>query len=132
MKIIIVGGGKVGYYLMKSMIESGNNVCLIESQKNLCEKIAEEFNDIVVWGDGTSLEVLYDAGIEQAEVVVAATGKDEENLTICQIAKLNFKVQKTIARINNPKNIQVFKALGVDKTVCSTEVIADLIYKTVE
>lgn len=131
MRIVIVGGGKVGYYLMKSLFEDGNNVSLIEVQRSLCEKIAEEFNDVVIWGDGTSLEVLCDAGIEQADVVVAATGKDEENLTICQIAKINFKVKKTISRINNPKNIQIFEALGVDKTVCSTEVIANLIGKTV-
>lgn len=132
MYIIIVGGGKVGYYLMKSMVEAGNKVCLIEAEKNLCEKIAEEFNDMVIWGDGTSLDVLKDANIEYADVMVAATGKDEENLVICQIAKMNYKISKTIARINNPKNTQVFKALGVDKTVCSTEVIANLIGKTVE
>jgi trk system potassium uptake protein TrkA len=131
MNIIIVGGGKVGYYLMKSMVEDGNEVCIIESQKSLCEKIAEEFNDMVIWGDGTSLEVLKDAGIDRADVIVAATGKDEENLAICQIAKMNYSISKTIARINNPKNTQVFKELGVDKTVCSTAVIANLISQTV-
>lgn len=132
MYIIIVGGGKVGYYLMKSMMEAGNEVCIIETQKNICEKIAEDYNNLVIWGDGTSLEVLKDAGIDQADVVVAATGHDEENLAICQIAKMNYKTSKTIARINNPKNTHIFEVLGVDKTVCSTEVIANLISETVK
>ena len=68
-----------------------------------------------------------DAGIEDAEVVAAVTGKDEENLVICQMAKVNFKINKTIARINNPKNTAIFKKLGVDKTVCSTQVICNSI-----
>ena len=71
--------------------------------------------------------MLKDAGIDDAEVVAAVTGSDEENLVICQIAKTTFNVSKTIARVNNPKNITMFKELGVDKTVCSTAVIANLI-----
>lgn len=127
MNIIIVGGGKVGYHLMKSL-RYKNEMTLIEKQLKVCEKIAEEFDgEVILCGDGTSLEVLNDAGISQADVVIASTGKDEENLIICQIAKMNFGVAKTIARVNNPKNIEVFKELGVDKTVCSTAVIANML-----
>ncbi len=129
MNIIIVGGGKVGYYLLRSL-KSNHNISLIEKDKGLCEKIAEDHQDLILWGDGTALDVLMDAGIESADVIVAATGKDEENLIICQIAKFNFKIKETIARVNNPKNIEVFKRLGVDKTVCSTEVIANMIEKS--
>ena len=129
MDIIIVGGGKVGYYLLKSLHKQ-HDVVLIEKNRDVCEKIAEEFNDMILWGDGTSLEVLKDAAIEDANVVVAATGKDEENIIICQIAKSHFNISKTIARVNNPKNIKVFEQLGVDKTVCSTEVIANMIEMT--
>ncbi len=129
MDIIIIGGGKVGYYLLKSLHDQ-HEVVLIEKDKAVCEKIAEEFNDMILWGDGTALDVLKDAGIDDANVVVAATGKDEENMIICQIAKLNFNINKTIARVNNPKNIAAFKMLGVDKTVCSTEVIANMIEMT--
>lgn len=129
MDIIIVGGGKVGYYLLKSLHKQ-HEVILIEKNREVCEKIAEEFNDMILWGDGTDLDVLKDAAIENANVVVAATGKDEENIIICQIAKRNFNINKTIARVNNPKNIKVFEQLGVDKTVCSTEVIANMIEKT--
>lgn len=126
MKAVIVGGGKVGYYLLKTLREKRYDVTLIERDRKRCDKIAEEINADIICGDGTDLDVLLDTDIENAEVVAAVTGKDEENLVICQIVKANFSVSKTLARINNPKNREVFKALGVDKTVCSTQVIADL------
>jgi len=127
MRAIVVGGGKVGYYLVKTLKEKKYRVVLIEKEIKLCEKIAEDLEVDVICGDGSDVEVLKDAGIEKAEVVAAVTGKDEENLVICQMAKVNFNINKTIARINNPKNIAIFKALGVDKTVCSTQVICNLI-----
>lgn len=127
MKTIIVGGGKIGYYLFKTLKERGYRVTLIERDKETCMKIAEDFNADVIWGDGTNLEVLKDAGIEEAEIIAAVTGTDEENLVICQIAKLSFNSKRTIARVNNPKNMIMFKNLGIDNTVCSTEVIANLI-----
>lgn len=127
MKAIIVGGGKVGYYLLKTLKEKGYNATLIEKERKICDKIASEIEADIICGDGSQIEVLEDAGIERAEIVAAVTGKDEENLIICQMAKMNFNINRTIARINNPKNRSIFKALGVDKTVCSTEVIANLI-----
>ncbi|MGH4121330.1 MAG: potassium channel family protein [Clostridium sp.] len=127
MRAIIVGGGKVGYYLVKALKEKKHQVVLIEKDIKICQKIAEEIQVDVICGDGSDVEVLKDAGIEEAEVVAAVTGKDEENLVICQMAKVNFNINETIARINNPKNTAIFKALGVDKTVCSTQVICNLI-----
>ncbi|MDF2819830.1 MAG: trkA1 [Clostridiales bacterium] len=127
MKSIIIGGGKIGYNLFKTLKEREHQVTLIERDKATCMKIAEEINTDVIWGDGTDLEVLKDAGIEEAEIVAAVTGTDEENLVICQIAKLSFNNMRTIARVNNPKNTKMFKNLGIDNTVCSTEVIANLI-----
>lgn len=127
MKSIIIGGGKIGYYLLKTLLERNYQVTLIERDRDICKRIADDIDSSVICGDGTDLDVLKDAGIEDAEVVAAVTGNDEENLVICQIAKINFNINKTIARINNPKNISMFKALGVNKTVCSTEVIANLI-----
>jgi trk system potassium uptake protein TrkA len=127
MKSIIIGGGKIGYNLLKTMKERGFNPTLIEIKESYCLKIADKIGGDVICGDGTELSVLRDAGIGKAEVVAAVTGKDEENLVICEIAKTVFNVGKTIARINNPKNISMFNALGVDQTVCSTEVIANLI-----
>ncbi len=127
MKAIVVGGGKVGYYIYKTLKEKHFEVVLIERDKNICKRIAGELDGEIICGDGSDLEVLQIAGIQDAEVVAAVTGKDEENLVICQMAKMDFNIGKTIARINNPKNRPIFKALGVDKTVCSTEVIANLI-----
>lgn len=127
MKAVIIGGGKVGYYLLKSLLEKKYDVTLIEKNKDVCIKIAEDFNADIICGDGTDVDVLKDAGIEDAQIAAAVTGKDEENFVICQTIKLKYKSTDTIARINNPKNSKIFKALGIDKTVCSTEVISNII-----
>lgn len=127
MKSIIVGGGKIGYNLFKTLKERGHQVTLIERDKDKCLRVSEDINTEVIWGDGTNLEVLKDAGIEEADIIAAVTGTDEENLVICQIAKMTFNTKKTIARVNNPKNTTIFKTLGIDNTVCSTAVIANLI-----
>jgi len=127
MKSIIVGGGKIGYNLFKTLKERGHHVALIERDKDACLKISEDLNAEVIWGDGTNLEILKDAGIEEADIIAAVTGTDEENLVICQIARMSFNIKKTIARVNNPKNTIIFKTLGIDNTVCSTAVIANMI-----
>lgn len=127
MKTIIVGGGKVGYNLLKTLKGRDYEVTLIERDKETCKKIAEDFTSDVIWGDGTNLDVLKDAGIEDADIIAAVTGSDEVNLVICQIAKVSFHSKRTISRINNPQNIDMFKKLGIDNAVCSTAVIANLI-----
>ena len=127
MKSIIVGGGKIGYNLLETLKERGYDVTLIEKDETVCHKIATDCNADIICGDGSDLAVLDDAGLNDADIIAAVTGKDEENLVICQIAKMEFQIKKTIARVNNPKNISMFKALGVNETVCSTEVIAKLI-----
>lgn len=127
MRSIIVGGGKVGYYLFKTLHERGHSVVLIERNRDTCLRIAEDIDADVMFGDGTDLDVLRDAGIEHTDIIAAVTGTDEENLVICKIAKLNFNINNAIARVNNPKNMDMFKTLGIDTTVCSTAVIASLI-----
>lgn len=127
MASIIIGGGKIGFYLLKTLMERGVETVMIERDSSLCSKIANDLDVSVICGDGTDIRVLTEAGIADAEIVAAVTGTDEENLVICEIAKASFAVPKTFARVNNPKNIAMFKALGIDKTVCSTEVIANLI-----
>lgn len=127
MKTIVIGAGKIGYNLLKILTERGYDVTMIEKDKETCMKIAEDINTDIIWGDGTDPEVLKDAGIDKAEIIAAVTGNDEENLVICQIAKLNQNLKRTIARVNNPKNNEMFKQLGIDNTVCSTQVIANLV-----
>jgi len=127
MKSIIIGGGKVGYNLLKLLKERGYDVTLVERNEDVCKKIAEDTDADIICGDGTDISVLQDAGILRADIIASVTGNDEENLVVCQIAKKGFHIRKSIARINNPKNIETFKLLGVDQTVCSTAVIASLI-----
>ena len=127
MEAIIVGGGKIGYNLLKTLKERGYQVTVVERDDDTCSRIAVELDGDVICGDGTDLKVLQDAGMEEAEIVAAVTGTDEENLVICQIAKISDSSKKTIARVNNPKNVSMFKALGINQIVCSTAVIANLI-----
>ncbi|NTW95659.1 MAG: TrkA family potassium uptake protein [Erysipelotrichaceae bacterium] len=127
MKALVIGGGKVGYFLVKTLLEHNTKVTLIEKDRDRAELISKELNIEVLCGDGSDISILTDAGIQNSEIVAAVTGNDEENLVICQIVKVSFGKSKTIARINNPKNIKMFNQLGVDKTVCSTEVIASMI-----
>jgi trk system potassium uptake protein TrkA len=130
MFIIIVGGGKVGYYLAKTLAPERHRLVLLESEDAQCFKIARELSDLnigLIHGDGTDIRCLEDAGIEQADILIAVTGYDQNNLVACQLAKSYFGIPRTIARVNNPKNIQVFKRLGVDSVVSSTAHIASII-----
>lgn len=123
MYIIIVGGGKVGFYLAKELVNQGHELLVIEKDKRKSEAIAEELGSVVLRGDGCEASTMAEAGTNRADVVVAVTGDDEDNLVICQMAKRKFNVPRTIARINNPKNERIFKLLGIDATVSSTDVI---------
>ena len=123
MYIIIVGGGKVGYYLAKTLLNDGHEVLIIEKDKRKCDIISSELGSIVQRGDGTESIVMEEAGMERSDLAVAVTGDDEDNLMICQMAKKKFKVKRTISRINNPKNEHIFKLLGIDHTVSVTDLI---------
>jgi trk system potassium uptake protein TrkA len=111
MYIVIAGGGKLGFYLAKTLIPYKHKIAVIERQKELCEKIANQLNLCVVNGDGTSIEYLTECNTDRADIFIAVTGKDEENLIACQLAKRNFGVKRTIARVNNPKTLLYLKSL---------------------
>lgn len=132
MYIVIAGGGKIGYYLVKTLQQYKHKIAVIERQKDLCEKIANQLNVCAINGDGTNIEHLTECEVNEADIFIAVTGKDEDNLIACQLAKRNFGVRRTIARVNNPKNITVFEKLGVDIAVSSTSIIADLIEQEVD
>lgn len=125
MYIIVAGGGKVGYYLAKELLSEGHELLVIEQNARKCEQISEELGSIAVRGDACETTTLDDAGTARADMVVAVTGDDEDNLVICQVAKKKFNVPRTIARINNPKNEPIFKKLGIDVTVSSTNLILE-------
>jgi trk system potassium uptake protein TrkA len=135
MFIIIVGGGKVGYYLAKTLAPEKHCLVLIEEDPDMCQKIAGELSDLgitLIHGDGTNVNDLREAEIKEADILIAVTGHDQNNLVACQLAKNYFGIPRTIARVNNPKNINVFRALGVDSTVSSTAYIADIIEHEVD
>ena len=117
MYIIVVGGGKVGYYLTKHLISAGNEVVVIEKNPKKVEIIMNDLGGVAIQGDGSDAGPMADAGMNRADIVVAATGDDEDNLIVCQMAKKKFGVKRTIARINNPKNEHIFSVLGIDSTV---------------
>jgi len=126
MNIIIVGGGNVGYNLAERL--SGTNyVVLIEKDIDVGKKLAGSSNILVIKGDGCDPRVLKQAGVSKADVVAAATGSDVDNLVVCQIAKDVFKVNRTVAKVNDPKNEKIFYKLGVDVAIGSTSIIAKVI-----
>ena len=122
-KAIIVGGGKIGYYLTKTLSENDYDLSLVEVDKEISRQVANTLDATVVWGDGTSAITLEKAGVKNCDAVIAVTGRDESNLIICQMAKKMFNVPKTVAKVNNPKNVDALKKLGVDIAVSGTELI---------
>ncbi len=131
MYIIVVGGGRVGYYLTKALLDEGHEVLLVEKNATICETIADEVGSICVRGDGCEASILAEIGTGRADMLIAVTGDDEDNLVACQVAKHKFNVPRTIARIRNPQNELLFKKLGVDVTVSSTNIILEHIEEEV-
>lgn len=123
MYILIGGGGQVGYYLTKGLLQQGHEVLLLEKDSRRMRQLAEELGTAVARGDACEARVLADVGAERADLVVAVTGDDEDNLVICQLAKARFKVKRTIARVNNPRNDELFQRLGIDVTISPTRTI---------
>jgi trk system potassium uptake protein TrkA len=123
MYIIVVGGGEVGYHLSKILLGDGHEVLILEQDAARCERLTEEFGSIVYRGDGCEAATLDNVGTGRADMLVAVTDGDEDNLVACQVAKHRFNVPRTIARITNPNNEAIFKILGIDVTVSSTNVI---------
>jgi len=130
MRIMIIGGGNVGYYLTKSLSAKKHHIMIVEQNSSRCEQVASDLglkHVEVTCGDGTDIECLREAGIFHTDVLVAVTGHDQNNLVACQLAKNYFGVKQTISRVKNPKNIRAFEKLGVDSVISSTERIAGII-----
>ena len=131
MYIIVVGGGRVGYYLTRALLDEGHEVLLVEKEASICEAINDELGSVCVRGDGCEATILAEAGTDRADMLIAVTGDDEDNLVTCQVAKHKFNVPRTIARIGNPKNETLFKKLGIDVTISSTNIILEHIEEKV-
>jgi trk system potassium uptake protein TrkA len=127
MYVIVVGGGKVGYYLTKTLSQEGHEVLLIERDPRRVAQLSEELGELVMFGYGDEMRTLEQAGAARADAIVAVTGGDEDNLVICQIAQKRFKTPRIIARVNYPKNRILFEKFGIEHVVSSTEAILMMI-----
>ncbi len=131
MYIIIVGGGRLGYNLLKALLNEGHEVLLLEKDARICRTIIEEMGSVCYRGDGCEAAILDEVGTGRADMMVAVTGDDEDNLVACQVAKHKHNVPRTIARIRNPQNAALFKKLGIDVTVSTTDLILETIEREV-
>ena len=128
MYIVIAGGGKVGEYVANVLLKSGNDVAIIEESLETADRLSVilEGRYLVIHGDGCDSKYQEDAGIRRADVFVATTGQDDDNLVSCEIASRVFNVPRCIARVNSPKNLRIFREVGIE-SVSSTTLIANLI-----
>ena len=127
MYFVIAGGGEVGFHLAKALLESSHEVMLLESDRRRAQVIEEQLGSIVLNAPADEGRYQLEAGCQRADAVIAVTGQDAVNLIVCQLAKWKCHVPRVIARVNDPKNEIVFKALGIDETISSTRVIMNVI-----
>ncbi len=123
MFVIVVGGGRIGFYLTKELLAAGHEIVLMEKDPGSAERIRDELGAVVVNRDGCEGTHLSEAGANRATIVAAVTGDDADNLVVCQMAKHHFDVPRTIARVNNPRNEVLFRNLGVDEIISPTRMV---------
>ncbi len=131
MYIVVAGAGKVGHFLAQRLLEDKHTVVVVEKNKDVCQKLSQTLNLIVVNGDACEPRFLEEAHIERADVIAAVTGEDEDNLVICQLAKEKFGIKRTVARVNDPANEHTFNELGIDVPIDATKIIAKMIEEEV-
>jgi len=125
MKIGIAGGREEADYLIGLLMKDKHRLIVINDDRTYCEHLAAEYDKIsVVYGNPGSEEVLNDAGIRGAEVMIALSGKDADNLEVCQMAKQMFSVRKTVCMVKNPGNVEIFKELGIDQVISPVHILA--------
>jgi trk system potassium uptake protein TrkA len=127
MYVVIAGAGKVGWNLARELMNKGNEVTVIESDRSRYLTVEQELEHAIQYGDATELWVLERAGINRADLTIAVTGDDEDNLLICQVAKEKYLCARIIARVNNPRNRRYFDLLGIQPAVSATDLILRLI-----
>ena len=127
MYALIVGAGKVGWNLARELKDKGSEVTVVERNRRRYETVEEELEHSIQYGDGTELWILERAGIERADLVIAVTGDDEDNILICQMAREKYGVERVVARCNNPRNLQHFELLGIKPAISATDLILRLI-----
>jgi trk system potassium uptake protein len=127
MYVVIAGAGKVGWNLARELIAKDREVTVIEQNHQRFRIVEEELEHAAQYGDASELWVLERAGIQRADLVIAVTGDDEDNILISQVAKEKYGVERIVARVNNPRNLATFKLLGIQPAVSATDLILRLI-----
>jgi trk system potassium uptake protein TrkA len=127
MFVVVVGAGKVGINTARSLRQLGHEFMLIEKRRARYNRIEAEMEERLLLGDGTEMRLLEEAGVARADLVVAVTGADEDNLVIALLAKHVYNVPKAVARINDPRNQRVFDLFDVDATVCASTMVISMI-----
>jgi len=127
MKILIVGGGKVIYFLCRTFVSKGYIVTVINRDHDECVRLSRRLKVTVVHGDGSDPQILEEAGANTANAILAITPNDEDNLVICQLADLQFHIPRTLALVNDPDNEEVFRQLGIKTALSTTYILSSLI-----
>jgi trk system potassium uptake protein TrkA len=127
MNTLIIGGGKIVYFLARAFFSKGYNVTIINRKREECSWLARQLKATVVFGNATDPQILKEAQTSSMDAVLAVTPNDEDNLVVCQLAKLNFGIQRTLALVNDPDNEEVFQQLGVSTAFSTTHIISSLI-----
>jgi trk system potassium uptake protein TrkA len=127
MYVIVVGGGQVGTYLARRLQQEGREVLLIEKDPSQETRLKGAVGDVIMIGDGCEAATQKAAGFERADVVAAVTGEDEDNLIVCQMATHTWGVERTVARVNDPRHAQIFTELGVGGVVSATNILYNLV-----
>lgn len=134
MKIIIVGGGKVGSYIAALLLANGHIVTIIEERENIFHKLEKDFPpEVLIFGHGSNPEILEKAGIDMTDVLAAVTEEDQMNLVVSTLAKMEFGVPRVVARVNNPKNAWLYNSqMGVDIGVNQADLMAHFIVEEMD
>jgi trk system potassium uptake protein len=126
MYVVIAGGGRIGRYIARDLDEKGHDVTVIERIAARCEDLVAETDVLVIEGDACDVQYLEQAHTDRADAFVATTHEDDDNLVACQLARIEFDVKRSISRVNSPKNVEIFEALGIE-AVSSTRLISELL-----
>lgn len=126
MYVVIVGGGRIGRFIARDMVDKGHEVTVLERVQGRCEQLVAETGILVIEGDACDIEYLEQAHADRADVFVATTHEDDENLVACQLALTACGAKRAISRVNTPNNVEIFERLGIE-AVSSTRLISELI-----
>lgn len=127
MKMVVMGGGKTGQNLARVLLGRRYEVSVVERDRVRCQRLADDLDVTVCRGDGTNISVLEAAGTREADCFMAVTGVDQDNLVAAQLAREYFLAKKVIARVNDPRNVDTFRLLGIENTVCSADILTKMI-----